>query len=476
MISILQRELLKKYKPYLHKVEPNDYIINIIKRKYELYKKQNNDLYQSKKLDEKFNQINKINVKKGYRFIDNVYFEINFDNKTLLNTFIYFTQKLHYQKINENHYSKKEKEGIFPVNQLIIEFHNAKLNYNLDANKKLSNNLNSSTNNSNPNMQINNNDVSFHPKENIEKQILGYRNYLEDIKKNFENSYKDVVVKQKLNLMWIMDALFKNDFSNIMETTLNNNINNNIEMEKLINKCIKELNNIKYKEDEKIQLIKKLYSEIIRNEFQVERGKIVHVLMCDRKYKDLVKKILKLYKENNTQKSIKLFKELIKLLISLGGFDKRNANQIIKIIKNYLYYAEEINILEKEIDINYLANLDSQLDFEISQLKRIKNYLLKVNDELISYNTNFELNEMAEIKKNFETNVRIYINNSTDNNFKLALKEINLFIKGKDISLILESVKNICKDIESNFYVDESLNLVAFCWAIQNGHDYIANI
>ena len=61
--------------------------------------------------------------------------------------------------------------------------------------------------------------------------------------------------------------------------------------------------------------LEELYSEIIRNKFQVERGKIVHVLMCDRKYKDLVKKILKLYKENNTQESIKLFKELIKLLI-----------------------------------------------------------------------------------------------------------------------------------------------------------------
>ena len=45
LISILQREVIKKYKNYLHKVKPNSFILNNIKNKYESFKKQNKGLY-----------------------------------------------------------------------------------------------------------------------------------------------------------------------------------------------------------------------------------------------------------------------------------------------------------------------------------------------------------------------------------------------------------------------------------------------
>ena len=124
---------------------------------------------------------------------------------------------------------------------------------------------------------------------------------------------------------------------------------------------------------------------------------------------------------------------------------------------------------------NNYSNENAILDFEINQLKRIRNYIQQVNDDLKNYNTYYELNEMDKIKQNFENKTDYYIKKANDTNFGQALHGIKEFIKGKDISFILESLKNACKDIESNFYVDESLNLVSYCWAIQNGHDFIVD-
>ena len=67
------------------------------------------------------------------------------------------------------------------------------------------------------------------------------------------------------------------------------------------------------------------------------------------------------------------------------------------------------------------------------------------------------------------------ISNQKEETTEATLPErtYNHISTGKDISLILESLKDVCRDIESKFYIDESLDLVSFCWGIQNGHDFI---
>ena len=122
-----------------------------------------------------------------------------------------------------------------------------------------------------------------------------------------------------------------------------------------------------------------------------------------------------------------------------------------------------------------LSKENTELDFEINQLKKIRNYIKKVNDDQKKYNNNYLLNEMENIKNNFEINIEAYIKKNNDINYVQALKEIKEFIKGKNISIILGSLKNVCKGIEYNFYVDESIDLVSYCWAIQNGHDFIVD-
>ena len=295
---------------------------------------------------------------------------------------------------------------------------------------------------------------------------------LNEYKNNFNNSYNDILIKQNLKFEFIMDALFKNDFSFIIESAENKNT----EFDNFINECLNELNEIKYEEDENQKQIKNIYSQIKSNKFQTKREKIFFALLSNRKYSNLVKKIQANYYGNRTVEEVitKCYDDLNKSLIELGGFDIRNADQIISIIETYLYYSEEIKTLDKELeDYSNYSKENSELDFEINQHKNIKNFIQKVNDDLKNYNTNYVLNEMDKIKKNFENNPDTYIKKASDDTFKQALNGIKEFITGKDISLILESLKDVCKDIESKFYIDESLDLVSFCWGIQNGHDFI---
>ena len=83
---------------------------------------------------------------------------------------------------------------------------------------------------------------------------------------------------------------------------------------------------------------------------------------------------------------------------------------------------------------------------------------------------------MDLIKNNSENKVNAYINESKDDNFRIALSEIKEFVKGKNINSILKSLKEVIKGIESDFYIDEFQNLVAYCWGIQNGHDFIVDV
>ncbi len=132
--------------------------------------------------------------------------------------------------------------------------------------------------------------------------------------------------------------------------------------------------------------------------------------------------------------------------------------------------------MDKEIETyDNFSKENAELDFEINQLKKIRNYIQNVIDDFKNYNTYYILNEMDKIKKDFENKADIYITETNDTSFGQALNGIKEFIKGKDISFILESLKNACKDTESNFYMDESINLLSYCWAIQNGHDFIVD-
>ena len=133
--------------------------------------------------------------------------------------------------------------------------------------------------------------------------------------------------------------------------------------------------------------------------------------------------------------------------------------------------------LDKEMKkYKFYDKENSEMVFEIKQLNYIKDFLQNLNEKLNDYNDNYELNELSKIQVNFEINSDKYINNTDDNNFKQALKEIKEFIQGKKITTILEPLKDILKDEETNFYIDESLDLVTYCWGIQNGHEYIVDL
>ena len=149
----------------------------------------------------------------------------------------------------------------------------------------------------------------------------------------------------------------------------------------------------------------------------------------------------------------------------------------MEIINNYLDYSQELIDLDKEMKkYKFCDKENSEMVFEIKQLNYIKDFLQNLNEKLNDYNDNYELNELSKIQVNFEINSGKYINNTDDNNFKQALKEIKEFIQGKKITTILERLKDILKDEETNFYIDESLDLVTYCWGIQNGHEYIVDL
>ena len=199
--------------------------------------------------------------------------------------------------------------------------------------------------------------------------------------------------------------------------------------------------------------------------------------MRNRKYKNILFKIKGNFENNNIEKNKSLYIDLAELLIKLGGFDERNARHIIKIIKSYLSRTKEIQDKEKTLEKNKLFfKENSELNLEIEQLKKIKNYIHQINEELKENNNNSELKEMDMIKESFEKNVDKYISNSIDNNFQKALKQIKEFVKGKDIETILQSFKNIISDIQTKSNIDESLNLISYCWCIQNRHDYIVDL
>ena len=462
LISITQREIIKKYKNYLHKIKPNVFILNDIKKKYENLKKQNNKIFESLNLEEKFNEINNISTYVTSNFIDNVYFETNFNLKNLLNAFLFFTQELHYQKSNETHYSNQNQ--ILPLNQINIKFPNSNVIKTLNGNNSNGSALNSQSDRK-PNIKLNN-----------DEKMKEHKKYLMIIKNKFKNSNKDIFIKKKINLKFILEALFQNNYSNIIEIVDNND---DIEIDKFISDCLDELNKYEYKnETSQHKDIIRSYEQIKNNNFFKIGGKIFSILAKNKKYKDIIKEIKEDFDNDSfdNEKDNKNTK-LVELLVNYGGFDKRNANLIMEIINNYLDYSQELIDLDKEMKkYKFCDKENSEMVFEIKQLNYIKDYLQNFNEKLNDYNDNYELNELSKIQNNFEINSDKYINNTDDNSYKQALKEIKEFIQGKKITTILESVKDFLKDEETNFYTDESINLVTYCWGIQNGHEYIVDL
>ena len=57
LISILQWEITKKYRDKLHKIKPNFFILNNIKKRYESFKKQKKFEYERLNLEEKYQEI-----------------------------------------------------------------------------------------------------------------------------------------------------------------------------------------------------------------------------------------------------------------------------------------------------------------------------------------------------------------------------------------------------------------------------------
>ena len=464
LISITQREIIKKYKNNLHKIKPNDFILNNIKKRYEYLKEQNNEIFTSLNLEEKFNEINNLSTHVTCDFLDNVYFETNFSHKNLLNTFLFFTQNIHYQKNNETHYSNTNQNQILSFNQINIKFPNSNMIKTLNGNNSNTSASNSQTDKK-PNIKLNN-----------DEKMKEYKKYLMIIKNKFKNSNRDIFIKKKINLKFILEALFQNNYSNIIEI-VNNNVDNDID--KFISECLNELNKYEYKnEASQYQDIIRSYEQIKNNKFFKIGEKIFSILSNNRKYKNIIKEIKEDfdYDSSDNEKDNKN-KKLVELLVNSGGFDKRNANLIMEIINNYLDYSQALIDLDKEMKkYKFYDKENSEMVFEIKQLNYIKDFLQNLNEKLNDYNDNYELNELSKIQVNFEINSDKYINNTDDNNFKQALKEIKEFIQGKKITTILEPLKDILKDEETNFYIDESLDLVTYCWGIQNGHEYIVDL
>jgi len=89
----------------LHKINPNLIILNSIKEKYELIKK--NKIFNCNYIDNKIKKINDIIKSTNVSDLnDNIYFETKLEGKELFNTFLFLSQKLHFNKSNETPYSK----------------------------------------------------------------------------------------------------------------------------------------------------------------------------------------------------------------------------------------------------------------------------------------------------------------------------------------------------------------------------------
>ncbi len=443
LINILLRIVIKKYKNYLHHIKPNNVIINQIKRKYQIAIKNKKEIYseEGKKIDLEL-KVKEIENIKEDNIINNkdiVYFEYNFKEKILLNTFLYFMQKLHFQKSNEIHFSNQNQS--IPVNEI------TKNSLNLN-----NNNLNS--------INQQNHFIIYDSNEFLQ--------YLKQLEENINKVLYNIKIKKNLNFIDIINSLFENQIEKII-TQEENIKNEEKEIQQIINNCIFQHKNIKINEDDVTNSLKIKYQEIKENQFLLIGNNIINILYKNKKYRKLIEQ-LKEQKESKKE----IYEVLNNKLINLGGFNKDNSKLIIQIIKNYFYiYKQYLDIEEIIKKIPQYSLEYSQLLLEIDQLNNIKEYLIEKNNEINSFNKRYELNKFENLKNSFQTNFQKYLNDTIDDKFKEVLKEIKQFIETQSITDILESLKTIFPNIESSFYFDDSDNILIFSWALQNGHSDI---
>ncbi len=443
LINILLRIVIKKYKNYLHHIKPNNVIINQIKRKYQIAIKNKKEIYseEGKKIDLEL-KVKEIENIKEDNIINNkdiVYFEYNFKEKILLNTFLYFMQKLHFQKSNEIHFSNQNQS--IPVNEI------TKNSLNLN-----NNNLNS--------INQQNHFIIYDSNEFLQ--------YLKQLEENINKVLYNIKIKKNLNFIDIINSLFENQIEKII-TQEENIKNEEKEIQQIINNCIFQHKNIKINEDDVTNSLKIKYQEIKENQFLLIGNNIINILYKNKKYRKLIEQ-LKEQKESKKE----IYEVLSNKLINLGGFNKDNSKLIIQIIKNYFYiYKQYLDIEEIIKKIPQYSLEYSQLLLEIDQLNNIKEYLIEKNNEINSFNKRYELNKFENLKNSFQTNFQKYLNDTIDDKFKEVLKEIKQFIETQSITDILESLKTIFPNIESSFYFDDSDNILIFSWALQNGHSDI---
>ena len=461
---------MKKYKDYLHKIKSNYFIINSIKNKYELIKRYNKEIFYKNNFDSKVEELNKIKIdNNSNNNDDNVYFQHNFAHKNLCNSFIYFTQVLRSQKSNKTHFSKN---SLSPHNQSFPQLSNSKEETKEDTkdNTMYNNNINISTENNEKCEILNNNENKLEENDLlIDTDLREYTNYLEKIKENFKNSYGNIYIKNKLGFECIVNALFKGDLSGVVSNDfINDEYINFFDLNIAI--YLENLKNIPKAKLKGIDHMEKLFNNIKSDDFLIKAEKIVKSLSIGRKYKNLIENLKK-------TKNKSVCGDIVEKLKNAGGFDAKIAKLVLQIIIKYISTYETIINIEKEIGkMPKYREKYSQLSFEISQLKAIKEFINSSNDKLEGKNSILELNEIETIKNNFQKYSERFINQEeNDEEYKNILKEIQSFTKDKDVKTIIESLSSLLKDDEYDFYVDDSFTLSTYCWGIQNGQDLVFN-
>ena len=427
LINILIRAIVKKYKNYLHKIKPNNIILNSIKRKYQKIKNIKKSIYDSKNklinIDQKINEINKIKVDDAY-IKDNIYFEYDFNEKTLYNTFLYFIQNLYYIKSNEIHFSK-----VTSINEFISK--EMYSNYFSD-------------------IEDNNDFLIYDYKE--------YFNFLDEFKKYFILFNNDVYIKKTINCEALIKALLNNDFEDLIDYSLKDRK----ELDKLINNLKREIKNTKIEETIEIKELRDYYDLMKNNDFLLNMENIIKQIYENKKYHNIINKL----KTNLSNK--KIITEFKNKLINLGGFPNKISERFIQLIGKYFQVKKEFENNIKKIEQYSLEFC--QIKTEKKQLEQLINLIKETTK---GNNEKNELNLLEKINEKCINKLERQYSEETDSKYKIILDEINKYLKTNSINDIINLIKNDLNDINLNFYIDDSETLLTYCWAIQNDHQEI---
>ena len=427
LINILLRAIVKKYKNYLHKIKPNNIILNSIKRKYQKIKNIKKSIYDSKNklinIDQKINEINKIKVDDAY-IKDNIYFEYDFNEKTLYNTFLYFIQNLYYIKSNEIHFSK-----VTSINEFISK--EMYSNYFSD-------------------IEDNNDFLIYDYKE--------YFNFLDEFKKYFILFNNDVYIKKTINCEALIKALLNNDFEDLIDYSLKDRK----ELDKLINNLKREIKNTKIEETIEIKELRDYYDLMKNNDFLLKMEDFVNKIYENKKYHNIINKL----KTNLSNK--KIITEFKNKLINLGGFPNKISERFIQLIGKYFQVKKEFENNIKKIEQYSLEFC--QIKTEKKQLEQLINLIKETTK---GNNEKNELNLLEKINEKCINKLERQYSEETDSKYKIILDEINKYLKTNSINDIINLIKNDLNDINLNFYIDDSETLLTYCWAIQNDHQEI---